>query len=144
MSIIYDALQKIQQSREKKRDGSPFLNQLTQISWIDMGLSICIGALMLALAFVTFPSLKMYAESLLGKSATVVIPSGPPIFNATEYKNKNSLNGIFVSPTEKTALINNQFFKIGDHVDGMKIVSIENDGVTLRNNEATLVLRVAS
>lgn len=143
MSIIYDALQKIQQSREKKREGSRFVSVL-QGHWLDTGISFCIAVLMAVLAVVIFPTMKTFAEAFFVKPVVEVVPSVPPPFNEIEYKAKNSLNGVFISHDEKTALINNQFYNEGDNVDGMKIISIKNDGVMLKNNEATLVLRVAS
>jgi hypothetical protein len=63
-----------------------------------------------------------------------------PKINQAEFKTKHTLNGVYLSTDEKIALINNQFFHLGDLVDGMKIVSIESNRIILRHADNALIL----
>lgn len=58
------------------------------------------------------------------------------------YLNKLTLNGVLISDSDKTALINNQAFHIGDMIDGMRIVTIDPTRVRLQSGSDLLELRV--
>lgn len=66
-----------------------------------------------------------------------------PLVNDTVYRTHHILSGVFLSQQERMAIINNQTFHVGDVVDGMKIVRIDLNKVTLQKDTQRLVLEVA-
>jgi len=54
------------------------------------------------------------------------------------------LQGIFVWPTKKVALINGQVLKEGDFIEGKRVTSINEDKVILKDNIKTLILKLPS
>ena len=63
-------------------------------------------------------------------------------FNAdTAYHGKLVLNGVLLGDQEKIALINNQPYHLGDSIEGMKIVNIELNSITLQDGVRMMVLR---
>jgi hypothetical protein len=66
-----------------------------------------------------------------------------PMMVATEadYKGKLVLNGVLLADQEKIALINNQAYHLGDSIEGMRIINIELNSITLQDGARTMVLR---
>jgi hypothetical protein len=56
-------------------------------------------------------------------------------------KGKLTLNGVLLADQEKIAMVNNQPYHLGDSIEGMKIVSIELNSITLQDGTRTMVLR---
>ncbi len=202
MSIIYDALQKTQYTREGKRK---ILAAVSDRRWmlLSIGLSLTVF-LLLFIAY--FPqhnssSHKASATKVVGKSANrlpnkmakalqkpiphVVKPSEPaqaalpitPVLSTAEnqpsqpsmtpitpttqtsqppvtntapmppinfdmgYNNNFTLNGVMLSNLDKIAMINNQAYHLGDIVNGMKVVNIDANSVTLQDGQRTVILR---
>jgi len=52
------------------------------------------------------------------------------------------LNGVMISGAERIALINNQPLHIGDVIDGMKIISIEFNAITLMKDQKMVEMKV--
>ncbi len=72
----------------------------------------------------------------------VVAQPAPLPVNMALSSSKLTLNGVLISGSEKIALINNQTFRLGDLVDGMKVVSIDSTSVKLQSGGELLELRV--
>jgi type II secretory pathway component PulC len=141
VSIIYDALQKTQRHRSVNRDGSQRQVSL-KMKIIDKGLMLAIVLLSAVVLYAYHP----FILKLFHRSAKVplvaVVPAAPALVYAAPPPNL-VLNGVLMSDENQTALINNQFFHLGDVVNGMKIVSIELNNVRLQRENEIVVLRTA-
>lgn len=150
MSIIYNALQKIQQNRE---NDSATSNQemMSRDDWIDVGIALIIAILLAVLMIAHYPQFNkntLIKPTAIAFSLPNSVPLTKPIpkvrvaLDVAEYKNQHRLNGVFISEEEKMAMINNHFFNLGDIVDGLKIVNIEFDRIKLKNEQGSLELRI--
>lgn len=153
MSIIYDALKKIEVSTD--------INSTVKIDAIDKPRSKSkykIYSLYLLVVFIGF----LITSMLLGiftKTSTKAKrnkePRPPQILSAKaipdvnvsvhsqpENKPKTAfiLNGVFFSSDEGYALINNQIVKKGDVIDGATVLQIDLDEVTLEAKDSTIKL----
>jgi hypothetical protein len=143
VSIIYDALQKTQRNRSVSRDIYPDRANY-RARWIDIGL---IAAVVLLSAFVIYAYWPLitnhfkHASSV--KTATVGAKESPPLVAAPVPDNL-VLNGVLMSDQNQTALINNQFYHLGDAVGGMRIVSIELNNVKLQDGNKIVILKTTS
>lgn len=137
MSIIYDALKKSQQARaakapiavaRKKRINRKHvmitLLVLTTIFMIAAALSMTGGSSL---------SLPLLGRQSPPKSTAVALNAAPRLM----------LDGVFLSDTEKMAMINRRSYHVGDSVSGMKVVSIAFDQVQLKNQTHSIILRNA-
>ena len=123
VSIIYDALQKIQKNRSNKivpQKHSPKKSNFGKSIVISLA-SLCAAAIFINNAY------------MLGYF------SAPSSKNAA--KTKYVLNGVFLSDQLKLAMINNKSFHLGDTIGDMKITSIDPYTVELQNEKQSLVLR---
>lgn len=168
MSIIYDALRKTQQYRENHED-SFNSDIMTRDDWIDLGLALVIAFLLGLLIIAHYPkksAAKSSHQAVITHTQKAVTPtpsnaitaaakkpekaikematkiSALPRFDDAQYKSKHLVTGIFISENTKVALIDNQFYNIGDTIDGMEIISIEPESVRLKNTQTTLDLRL--
>lgn len=161
MSIIYDALQKTQQKRESRYGRNSFILErrsfsVRQFNTVLLLLILCLMSYLTYQSFHILPKRQSQPITVQAKSivnpivkptvAPVVaeqsppplpqaIPSSPSVSGQTLV-----LNGVYVSDQEKLALINNKTFHLGDVVDGLKIVEIEFNRVTLQSKTGALVL----
>ncbi len=148
MSIIFDALQKTQQKREKK----PGLDwQITTakntIEWVDTILLLLILSLLSVIAYHYFRTVMNHSAHVVAMPAVKQAISAPPVVAQAEsvpapeaMGHALVLNGVYVSNQEKLALINNQSYHLGDMVDDLKIVGIEFNRVTLQSKTGKMTL----
>lgn len=137
MSIIYDALRKSQQARAAKAPvvvtaRRPKIQRKNII--ITMLILTCIFTILAVVTIPGGPSLKL--PSLLGQhkaQPAAIVASAPRLM----------LDGVFLSDTEKLAMINRRSYHEGDSVSGMKVISIAFDQVTLRGKTHSVTLRNA-
>jgi hypothetical protein len=156
VSIIYDALQKTQKAREQTR--VTFVKRVTPVTrsadrwkrriFALVFLYVFVAAIVLSISIIK-PSLNAFHPRLivheiqskwqaLFYQPSPIIPN--PVIVEAEYKSKHELNGIFVSPSETVAMINNKMVHLGDTVDGMRVASIDVLGVQLRHDEQIIFL----
>ncbi len=146
MSIIYDALKKVEASviNEPKTKTDKRVKPKIK-PYLLYALLACVG-LFIANAFSVFsfpkPSLNKTQAAVKPEpiiqppartSALEVIPQElkPPSFNLT---------GVFFSKDESYALINNQIVKKGDKIDGATVMEITVDEVVLESKGSTIKL----
>jgi hypothetical protein len=139
VSIIYKALQKTQKNRDRITTVSAVKKSTKNPHWIDLGLITVIGILVFVILHAYYPQASHYFTH---KKNPVITPIAIPLINEADYKNKHTLNGTFISDTTKIAMINNQYHHLGEGVDGMKIVGIDDNLVTLQNDKQIFVLKV--
>lgn len=148
MSIIDEALQKTQKSRNNATSFIASVEKrrirlaLPKIPIHDLPwrkISISAGAC--ALLYFAFTH---YTQ--IGTSITHFTQHQPKPAITTQVTNKipeNSkfdLSGTFLSDHDRIALINNRTLHVGDTVNGMLITAIDLNSVTLKNEDATLIL----
>ncbi|MCM8795530.1 MAG: general secretion pathway protein GspB [Candidatus Omnitrophica bacterium] len=146
MSIIYDALKKIEQAREttqkpeSKNMGKLKLKKSNFSIYILYGLT-----LFLAFAFtnIFFWFLSNHPRRLANPPQKLPTPiisiSATPTLSLSETPSPSSsfskpslvLNGVFYSQEEGYALINNQILKEGETIEGARLRRINPDGVEL-------------
>jgi hypothetical protein len=146
VSIIYNALQKAQQNRQKEAVSTI---KSKHISWVDGSLAIIIFLLIGIAIYGYYPSLKrqpthtqISTKTLPALAGTAITQEPTHVINLTNYKSTHVVNGVYLSQQEKIALINNKFFHLGDSVDGMKLVSIESNRIVLRQADNALIIQV--
>lgn len=136
MSIIYDALQKIQHNNHPgKSDNVIQKRQRTPIRWRQIGLLI-ITFLPIMVIFFCYPFIFnkfTFASGNTSQNKKILV-----------HANKLILNGVFISDKERLVEINNQFFHLGDTVGKMKVVGIEFSEITLESGKDTFKLQVPS
>lgn len=137
VSIIYKALQKTQKNRDRVTTVSTAKRSPKLMLWIDLGLITAIGILLFVVLHAYYPQAKHYFSKKAIKTPLVA-----PLINEVDYKNKHVLNGTFISDTTKIAMINNHYCHLGEIIDGMKLVSIDDNIVTLQNEKQVFILKV--
>lgn len=163
MSIIYDALQKTQRNREylkfqndltEKKSYRRLFKTLIVVIFILLGsLGAAVGAYtyfkqvkvpLKSQPHVTQPAQAAEPRSLESEHLWVTMApqnTGPRVEAAIQEKSRLTLNGVLITGLDKIALINNQSFRMGDIVDGMKIIGIEFNRVKLQNGQNIVELR---
>jgi hypothetical protein len=151
MSIIYDALKKVEKSANrdiitevnKERSG----NKL--ISYLLYALVVCAGLFLANAIFAVFsvpqstlkpeaplkaimPSKAIEQPAVAGKS-TAFAPAVIEVKKAPEIP-PLLLNGVFYSKNEGYAIINNRVVKQGDFVDGVKVRKVSLEDVELETS----------
>lgn len=133
MSIIYDALKKVEKSDILNKDNKPKENRGNY--WVYISL-ICFGIFITSMFLFTMVSrnkavlaakgqkkyISRQADHLSDKIAQTI---------STGSKLSLILNGVFFSGDKGYALINNEIFKEGDVIKGAKISKISLDEVVL-------------
>lgn len=136
MSIIYDAIQKIQRNREQTGPHAfvqTAYQKPVQKPWLKMGL---LASLAVVVIFNLLPSSKMNTKqmtALLNKQA--VKQKQVQVLNNKQFV----LNGLLLGK-EKVAVINNKIYHINDTVHDMTIARIEKEGVTLQRDDQNMLL----
>lgn len=136
MSIIYDALKKSQQARAgKSRVTAAVKQRITKKNML-------IVLLLLTSIFVITATISITGKLIkLSENKVVVAPKpkapAPVIASAPRLM----LEGVFLSDTERLALINHHAYHEGDSINGMKVVNIAFEGVTLKSNTHSVQLR---
>ncbi|MGA2774772.1 MAG: hypothetical protein ABSE81_01765 [Candidatus Omnitrophota bacterium] len=161
MSIIYDALKKVEQS------GTPLLKNKS-----DKEITVPKNKVKRYLIYILFMALGLFFANILlsylGPALTKVkavnetksnltqnkLPIQPPVQQtlpppaiiekpAPPPKPTLALNGIFFSGEESYALINNQIVKVGDKISGAVIKKISSDEVLLNFEGSEIKLTTA-
>ena len=155
MSIIYDALKKVEEANtagakpeaaKQEKHPKPKVK-----SYFLYALIVCLGFFIgnLVFGFLSSPppkSLSIAKKRYAAKTGTKVKPAPLPLIMppAAEVKKEQPgswvLNGVFFSENEGYALINNQITKEGDVVDGATVKRISLGGVELESAGSTVKL----
>lgn len=142
MSIIYDALQKTQRQLNSKIQ---FDYPKSHRNWFDIVLRVVIVILLFFVTLTYYPKIKNYFAQNKHAQIQQVKPQ-PPIMAVApaplpyQPPKKLVLNGIFISDQENLALINDRLLKIGETVDGSKVVNITAKRVTMEAEGHLFVL----
>lgn len=149
MSIIYDALKKVQKSGQEK-----ILQQVTTQSakvktkinpmFIYL-LVVCLGLVLGNFAYIFFshpPKTNLPPQTI---NQAKPAPTLNPDISATPTPPPNPeptlvLNGVFFEQGEGYALINNQILRVGDEVSNAKVKEIAITGVELEFEGKTIKL----
>ncbi len=138
MSIIYDALKKSQHARAAKVQVSIArkpVNRRKQIIMISL-IMTCLFVIVATLTMNGQPAIARFAKNdviIKPTPAALAMASGPRLM----------LEGVFLSENERLAMINHRAYHEGDNINGMQVVTIAFDQVTLQNKSRSLVLRSA-
>jgi len=158
MSIIYDALKKVEKindissSLKTKGERKPKLKP-----YLLYTLVIVLGFFIANIIFNIFAKhlqnntkvlvrtdvvTKIQPHPELPQDASSSLETKPPLFLKTQKQPPPSLvlNGVFFSGDEGYALINNQVAKVGDIIDGARLLQITLDGVELEAEGVTIKL----
>ena len=142
MSIIYDALKKVEEKLPGPAAGSPAVPGITPLK-----IGLLATAVLLAgygLAALAFSS--RYVQDLIrGDTAvpaalpqprTAGAPQSAPLPRAVRPAQKTSyiLNGVFSANNANYALVNNTIVQAGDMIGAAKVTSITAEGVDLEEN----------
>lgn len=140
MSIIYDALKKSQHARTTKArvEAAPSTNNKRKHIIITLLILTCLFAIVAALTLtggtsLNLPLLSKKAPPVKVQTAALPVTPAPRLM----------LEGVFLSDTEKLAMINHHPYHVGDHVNGMQVINIAFDQVTLANQNRSVTLRTA-
>jgi len=154
MSIIYDALKKVERAHQDDPQVGPDIETKKRLSptlrvYLVYALALCLGAWVMNAMFFLLsksphgivnnqPQLQAKASSVVSTAKEDVYgyaPVSPAVMKAASAANSGrmsfSLNGIFFSEDEGFALINNQIVKQGDTIEGAKILRISVNEVEL-------------
>ena len=146
MSIIYDALKKSQKIRAASKPKIAVAKRPTntkQNVLLTLLILTCIFTIIMA---ATMPSGKLMPSLTLSKHSAKTHPTVMPkkVIAAKEpvfIVPKMRLDGVFLSSTEKLAMIDNKSYHLGDEVKGMQLVSISLDKVKLKHKKQVVTLR---
>jgi len=117
--------------------------RMTRDDWIDVTIALTIAFLMALLIISYYPSFNKTANVNLASQTTAGAQYKPArAFDSVGFKHDHKLSGVFVSDDLKVAMIDEEFFRLGDVVDGMKIVMISSSVVQLKNKEGSVMLRM--
>lgn len=148
MSIIYDALKKVEQSANGKNittkitedDKKQYLR-----NYLLYGAVVLLGVFTASLFFSLFSKKPIPPKLPLPAPAPSPLPMAVTATPALEQEVKPReasfvLNGIFFSENEGYALINNRIVKIGDEIEGATVVRITSDQVELKQANTSRLL----
>lgn len=157
MSIIYDALKKVERSQEDinssvtiNRSGKP----KTKIYLVYI-FTLCLGFFIASMLFNSFTksfrinSVKKIPDTTKDNISTLTLETNIPsaetkVSLPTESKEETLhqfiLNGIFFSQDQGYALINNQIVKEGDLIDGALVLRVSLEEVVLESKGSTIKL----
>lgn len=138
MSIIYDALKKSQQARTAKAPIAVARKKRANRKHVMITLLALTTIFMIVAAFTMSGGSSLHLPLLGHKS-----PAKAANSIALNAAPRLMLDGVFLSDTEKMAMINRRSYHVGDSVNGMKVVSIAFDQVQLKNQTHSIILRNA-
>lgn len=156
MSLIYEALEKVEQDKKENQGNRPPKQEGALVSQKENSPSpkknsaaaFWIAVLFSGLFFlgvVYFLAVPGRAPALWNPPAgsrSVTITRAPAVFSASMEQGQFSLTGITQMRGERTAIINNQLVRAGGEVDGAKVLSIEEQEVTLESGNQVFSLRL--
>lgn len=145
MSIIYEALNKVQKTRTQSLPTEESLKEKDFNSHAKLERSLWMKPSILALMVVLIGFLTYAIVSHFKKNPIVISKVAAMSDNKPESKPESNaaleLNGVFTSDANKMAMINNQLLSVGSSINDMKIVEIDQNSVTLKSATRTVVLR---
>lgn len=129
MSIIYDALKKTQRKRQTIHEStinmSPKMNRtLPKVR----SKSYILPSMLFIGLLITFTGYQ-YTQYQAAYKAPAAVKKAVDL----------TLNGVFVSDKSKIAMINNDTYKVGDRINGMQIVAIDMNLVTMKDKDQNTV-----
>lgn len=145
MSIIYDALKKVQTSHQEPLKDKAEQSKPKPKPYLLYVLVIGLGVLIASIFFGLFTPKSSSKEPLLAKNPSVAgkypatnisppLPKEAPILETQKHPASPwVLNGIFFSDNQGYALINNRILKEGDVIEGAKVVRVTLEGVELES-----------
>lgn len=137
MSIIYEALKKIEKKEDK--DKPLFTKHLFKYIFV-----IVVGIVLFS-----FFSISIYFSRPKTKTASFFTYSTSKIFPLPEVQNDQSktaasvkyrLQGIIYDKDRPIALINGKKLGIGDNIEGARVVNISGNGVELETKEGKVYI----
>ncbi|HTM64118.1 MAG TPA: hypothetical protein VL360_06410 [Gammaproteobacteria bacterium] len=138
MSIIYDALKKSQEARAAKIQIPRRPRKLKVVKRKNIIITMLIlSTIFTIIAALTTPGSPGLKLPMFGKK------NAKPPASAIAAAPRLMLEGVFLSDTEKLAMINHRSYHEGDSINGMQVVSIAFDQVKLGNKQRSIVLRSA-
>ena len=132
MSIINEALQKIKPQHEKLASRTQSTSRGRSIFKFNKILLFLMLILVSYSIFYLAGFFKPLFLSYQKQRENIIAKQTPNL----------SLHGIFMSDKFKTALINNQYVKVGDSIEGKKVMTINEDNVTLSDKNKIIVLHM--
>ncbi len=159
MSIIYDALQKIQQTRDVK----PYqlvIRETIMSKWWKVIISIFIVMMLMVSAAIFYQqivntshqisrylisSVNPYYKNMAQYTEQLFHVNKKPIVTViqdNDYIKTHHLGGVFISDNLQAALINGKMTYLGHVVDGLRIIAIDRQSITLLNADHVLVLHI--
>jgi hypothetical protein len=138
VSIIYKALQKTQNYRQKETKPVSEAGSRSWSRWIDVGLAILILLLLSIIIFEYSPRIVNYIKTTHSSKPQ----PAQAMINEAEFKTKYILNGIFISDQAKVAIINNKTVHLGDNVGGLKVIHLGENDVELQLDNQVIILEV--
>ncbi len=142
MSILYDALKKTQLKSSVVNSTITITKKSKKWSWLIISLAALLGLLIAAFS-IYYITAKPKPKPQPEKPKMVGVKKPAPLPKPIVKKVNLSLMGVFISDDEKVAMINNRLMHIGDVIEGMKVVSIELEGVKLGGNNTVITLHDA-
>ncbi len=166
MSLIHDALRKLE--REKKGPLPPGTEHLVPplpekikgrkfpFFWGLLGLGVGLIAVGLSTQFKSSPELKV-ASTLPEVPEEVLLPPAPvlspepapapipetiPLSLPSRTESTFTLSGVVQGEGEPFAVINNQITRVGDEVEGARLIAIGTNQVTLLRDGEEILLRL--
>lgn len=156
MSIIYEALKKIeakgQKSSEVKLEVKPKANPRLYLLF---ALVIGLGFLLANFVFHLFSQPALIKATSLKTPEVKEIAKVQPPSPETSVSELSlpaqkqidpsifTLNGVFFSENEGYAIINNQIVKTGDLIEGLKVARIDENEVELESEGSSIKLRMS-
>ena len=139
MSIIYDALKKSQ----KARASNVSRIRVARIPKNRRAQMIAVLLLLTSL-FIIVATIKLSAQQpktiIMQSARAIKLPTPIKTAAASVAAPRVLLDGVFLSDKEKLAMINHRAYHEGDLINGMQIVNIAFDEVTLKNSARSLTL----
>ncbi len=133
MSIIYQAHKK---GSSKDTFARPVIRSFP---WFDVALWLLVFILLIYTSVVYFPKVKKYFSTPFF-ATKIAPPITLKLINEADYQNKHKVTGVFLADNDKIALINHHYYHLGDNLDGMQIVQIDLNDVTVRNEHQKFIL----
>lgn len=144
MSIIYDALKKSQKNRAasqpvriRQRLRLPQVKMIN-VSWKNMILILGILTSLYVMVMMLTVQDPPGAKRLFAQQQVIRIPVSKARLASAP---RLMLEGVFLSENEQLAMINHRTYHVGDKVNGMQVVNIALDEVTLQDKKHSVVLR---
>ncbi len=138
MSIIHEALKKVQEFNTQPAQPSPEIKKLRTLKMYSLYVTVfLLGGLVAKLAFnavtSSFESKQEAAKPLAPTPAAAAAQPKAPLFSTRAPKQSPGfvLNGVFFSDGKAFALVNNKIVREGDTIEGADVVKITPEEVEL-------------